>query len=247
MSNPATAMDDYFDGVNEGDIEGQSPEMRRPSRKPLLDSTIESIRDALLNGLLPPGGRLDEYAISEELSVSRATVREAIRQLEQQGLLVRIPFKGTFARELSREELEEITALRGVLEGFAAEQIILRGSKEDVKALEAAVDRMVELPPEAEFEEALKTHLAFHRTLCQLSGNTFLYEAWSNLTLHVLRILRLSQRFYAEHERERTLAKAHKQIVDAIAKGDVEMAREAIRAHITTPGFAQLMEEGDSG
>lgn len=232
MSGLQSALDRYLDADKPLEAPKTSSELTRPTRKPLLDLTIESIGDALLHGLVKPGERIDEFKLVEELNVSRATIREAMRQLEQEGLLTRIPFRGTFARKLTKQELEEITDLRIGLEGFAAEQIINRGSAADIEQLSNSAESLSDFPVETDFDDALRAHLGFHRLLCQLSGNSFLLDAWTRLTFHVLRVMRMSQEFQAEHDSENTLTQAHLQIVDAIARGDVALARNLIREHV---------------
>ena len=95
--------------------------MRRTTQ---LDFAVEALRNAILNGEVGLGERVNEVAFTTKWGISRTTFREALRQMEQAGLLVRIPFRGTFVRDFTEEEIDSLNNLRGALETYAVERII---------------------------------------------------------------------------------------------------------------------------
>src|SRR5579884_3069963 len=97
---------------------------------------VESIRSAIHTGLLKGGTPLVERRIAEEMGISRAPVREALRQLEEEGLVVNIPFKGWYVTEVTPKAMAEIVSLRKAIEGFAAERAIAEASAADLRDLQ---------------------------------------------------------------------------------------------------------------
>ena len=109
--------------------------MEQIRRTTLMDSVTEELRNAILNGEIGLGERVNESTFTTKLNISRTTFREAMRQLEQAGLLVRDPFRGTFVREFSESEIKDLNNLRGALEIYAAEIIIENGGNNPEKLL----------------------------------------------------------------------------------------------------------------
>ena len=104
--------------------------------KPLRDIVFENIREAIMEGTLRPGERLMEIQLAEQLGVSRTPVREAIRKLELEGLVVMLPRKGAYVASISKKDLVEILELRVGLEGLAAFYAAERISSEGIENLE---------------------------------------------------------------------------------------------------------------
>lgn len=143
-------------------------------RTTLMDSVTEELRNAIMNGEVKLGERVNENTFTSKLGISRTTFREALRQLEQAGLLVRDPFRGTFVREFSQEEIKDLNELRGVLEIYAAEVIIRNGHnrKELLLPLYEIADQMEGIDPEQEAAQTNALHISFHRTLMEMAEKT---------------------------------------------------------------------------
>ena len=114
---------------------------------PLRDVVFNTLRQAILRGELKPGERLMEIALSQRLGVSRTPVREAIRMLEQEGLVIMIPRKGAQVAEISEKDLKDVLEVRLGLEELAVRIACQRITEEELEELEQAVK---------EFEEAMK-------------------------------------------------------------------------------------------
>ena len=102
-------------------------DMDKYRRTTQLDFAVEALRAAILSGEMKMGERVNEVAVTNRLNISRTTFREALRQMEEAGLLIREPFKGTFVREFTDKEIKEINDLQGALECHAVELILEKG------------------------------------------------------------------------------------------------------------------------
>ena len=148
--------------LEENDISPQP--MRRTTQ---LDFAVEALRNAILNGEVGLGERVNEVAFTTKWGISRTTFREALRQMEQAGLLVRIPFRGTFVRDFTEEEIDSLNNLRGALETYAVERIIEQDGcqPEKLEPLYQIVAQMRENNAEADVAWPNWLHIDLHRTL----------------------------------------------------------------------------------
>lgn len=201
----------------------------------LLDLVTETLRNAILDGELKLGERINESAYTAKFDISRSTFREAMRQLEQAGLLVRVPFKGTFVREFSEEEIRDLNQLRGVLEKYAAEILIEggRNTLENMKPLYEVVAQMEGIDPEADVTRTNQLHITFHRILVDMAGNQLLYSVWNDLAQQFWVAMRVSQLSFISSGEADSFSEAHRQVVDAIAAGDKDQVRRIIDKHVS--------------
>lgn len=206
--------------------------MESIKRTTLMDTVTEHLRNSILNGEIGLGERVNESVLTDRLQVSRTTMREAMRQLEQAGLLVRVPFKGTFVREFTKEEVKDLNKLRGVLETYAAEIILEKGlnTENGLKPLYDIAHKMVGIDFKTEAAKTNELHISFHRMLLDMAGNQLLYHVWSEQAQQFWVAMRVSQ---LAREEEDDFAEAHLRIVDVLASGDMDQIRETIRSHIT--------------
>jgi DNA-binding GntR family transcriptional regulator len=202
--------------------------------KPLRQSTTPDdvylvVRKAILDGGLPAGSQLREVHIAAEFGISRAPLREAFRRLEEEGLVVKIPFRGAFVAEVTPQTVAEITALRSVVEPYAAEQAMetLRGPRR--QQLLKAVEAFSRASHHKNVAATIDEHLRFHRLFYEYSGNATLLDVWnaweSRLRLHLV----------AEHHLYENLVDllgSHEQLAAIILEGDASQLRGAIVEHL---------------
>ena len=169
--------------------------MEQIRRTTLMDSVTEELRNAILNGEIGLGERVNESTFTTKLNISRTTFREAMRQLEQAGLLVRDPFRGTFVREFSESEIKDLNNLRGALEIYAAEIIIENGGNNPEKLLPLyeIVSQMEGIDPEEDVAQTNALHITFHRTLLNMAGNKLMFTVWNDLAQQFWVAMRLWQ------------------------------------------------------
>jgi DNA-binding GntR family transcriptional regulator len=157
--------------------------------KPLRDQAADAIRDAIIGGALAPGDRIPEQELAEQLGVSRVPIREAIRILEQQGLVVVQPKSGTLVAKLTLEQLYDGLCVRAALEEWAVRQAFGRSDCAQWEAmcheLEAATQEMRRLvvgerPDFAAKRAEAVLDVAWHARVVQASRNETLILAWRN-------------------------------------------------------------------
>ena len=200
---------------------------------PLGHHAADSIRDAILQGSLRPGERLVESAIAAQLNLSRGPVRDGLRQLAAEGLVVIVPRRGTFVSQLSGVDIQEISTLRAAIEGLAARLLAEMRDGEAVRQLEALLDEMAKAG-DADPVRFAALDLKFHETLVRASGHRRLYQSWANLRTQIwmfIRETRLGNLGSAESTRE-----FHEAIVQAIGAGDVYEAERVTRYHVESSG-----------
>jgi DNA-binding GntR family transcriptional regulator len=134
---------------------------------PLRQQVLEALRRAIVSGRLAPKQRLTERSLMEMLGVSRTVIREALRQIEAEGLIEIIPNKGPVVRELSPAEAEDLYRIRAVLEGLAARLFAENASESMVDRLDAALEAVVLAYQGEDGEEALDAKTQFYDLLYQ--------------------------------------------------------------------------------
>jgi len=189
------------------------------------------LRTAIVHGHFGPGERLREEALAKLLRVSRGPIREALSQLEREGLVVIQRNRGTFVARLTRHDAEEIYSLRVVLERLAVQRAIRHATPAQFDALQRIVDTMTAYTERGITEqEAAELDVEFHELLYQASDHRRLYECWVNLRrqIHIL----LLSRNVANADFRTITGTAHQLILDALRGGDEAVAVAVIEDHL---------------
>ena len=181
------------------------------------------------------GERVNEVAFTNRLEISRTTFREALRHMEEAGLLVREPFKGTFVRTFTEREIREINDLQGALECHAVEVILekRKNTKKDMESLYQTIDQMEKLDAKCQPSEQNELHIAFHRELVQLADNQLLLRVWDDLSQQFTVAMEVSRGIYQITGESANFAKVHREIADAVLAGEEPRAHRLIREHVT--------------
>jgi DNA-binding GntR family transcriptional regulator len=207
-------------------------------RSTLRERSLEALRAAILTGRYRPGDHLGEVELAGSLGVSRGTVREALRHLQQEGLVTSGNRGMLRVNSLTAAEVHELFRVRAALEGLAVREVIASPRREAAAAaLRTAVER---LSDEGEPAARMEADLAFHLLLCQLSGNSMLVEAWQRLEGRMrVAILNGAAWQVPMMARDR-----HVPIVEAIEQGDVDAAVQVVDEHMAGAAehFAQATE-----
>lgn len=157
-----------------------------------LDMRVETLRtnisellgNAILSGKFRPGERLNESALARQMKVSRAPIREALQQLQEQGLVINQPRRGMFVVALEEEELQKINSLRLLLEAEALRLCRVQATPQTLRRFKQLLGKM-ERSQNTTAIEAGRMDLEFHRTLWMQSGNEFLHKTLMSLTAPV--------------------------------------------------------------
>ena len=207
-------------------------ELSELDRPPTLGAAAaDAIRNAILRGDLKPGEPLREEKLSRSLSVSRGTVREAQRVLENEGLVEVIPRRGAFVARLSPRTVTERYTLRSLLEPYAV-RLALEDhaySDQDLESLDALLVRMGEFEQAGDLYATVKADLEFHYEMCKPSGHSLLLEVLKNLQ-SLTRLCMVNVKLYRTDLAPDEVQ--HRQIFDAIRLGDREQAEAVLRGHL---------------
>jgi DNA-binding GntR family transcriptional regulator len=198
-------------------------------KKSLREQALSALRTAITSGELEPGRHLVETELSDMLQISRGTLREALRQLEQEGLLSAGPRGRLSVRHLDGKEIRDIFAVRAALESLAVRSLCELPDRASVIAsLRSAVDAMA-AAAEASLEQRIESDLEFHRTLCRLTGNETLLHSWESLEGSI----RMSIMFAGLERAVKNMSvDRHHDIVAAIETGNATLARTTVLEHM---------------
>ncbi|MCG7518544.1 GntR family transcriptional regulator [Ruegeria sp. Ofav3-42] len=210
---------------------------------PQGNSAYHRLLDEVREGTLMPGDRLREIELSERLGVSRTPVREAIRQLEADGLVTHIPRLGATVRSLGYAEVMELYEMRAVLEGTAARLAARAASDVELDELNALNDRLAEA---GTGPEAARMNRVFHATLLDAAKNRFLSKSILSLQKALL-ILGPSQ--LLDNDRAEAAVGEHRNVMEALKSRDGAAAELAMRAHIHAAQRMRIraLQERDRG
>jgi DNA-binding GntR family transcriptional regulator len=204
------------------------------SRTTLRDQIKDALLERILNGTYAPGQRIVEIRVANELGVSQAPVREALRELELLRLVESEPFRGARVRGARPEEIVEMYPVRAALEEVAAQSAAARLAGR-VQALEQEVDSMRAAAADGDRQRFVRHDVAFHRVLVLASGNRTLIDLWEALHVDLRTRLTLIQRQGDLAE----VAEAHVPVMEALRAGDATRAGRLVRAHIE--GFGRMV------
>jgi DNA-binding GntR family transcriptional regulator len=165
-----------------------TPSIAKPSgrfgkvaRLTLRDQVVETLRNAILQGKLPPGAPVVEATLAREFSVSRGPLREAMRQLIEEGLLVTVRYTGTTVTQLSIEDIREIGSMRGLLEAFAFELVWDRRDGSFAAELRRRHDVLTTAILEEDEIGSIVAELDLHSLVYEVSGHSLLQATWKGL------------------------------------------------------------------
>ena len=197
--------------------------------KPLRDVVFENLRTAILEGNLKAGQRLSEVQLAEQLGVSRTPIREAIRKLELEGLVVMLPRKGAYVANMSFKDLIDVLEIRASLEGLAASLAAERRNDEDIIDLEKLAKEFETCVRETNIEGVLKTDIDFHEKIFMMANNKKLYQLITSLweQVHRFRVT-----YVSDYDASLSLVEEHNKILQAIKDGDSELAKKYATEHI---------------
>jgi DNA-binding GntR family transcriptional regulator len=188
----------------------------------------EVIREAIIDGRLPPGERLKEEELARELGISRTPIREALAVLQAEGLVDAAPNRGASVRAHDADDLDDLYRLRALLEGHAAGRAATRVAPEQVAALHESCERF-EAVADGEVPDLVKENLFFHDTILQAAGS----ERVATLVRKVIELpLVYKSYIWYSPDQRRISAHYHRQIARAIAVGDAERAELVMKEHV---------------
>lgn len=204
---------------------------------PLRDVVFQTLRQAILKGELQPGERLMEIKLADKLGVSRTPIREAIRKLELEGLVVMIPRRGAAVANITEKDTKDVLEVRRTLEMFAVEVACERITQEQLAELKEAAKAFEDSKGSMDLIRIAETDMRFHEIIYEATQNDRLVQMLNNLreNMYRYRIEYLKDPNYYD-----SLVGEHREILEAIETKDTETARICMRDHIDNQQLAVI-------
>lgn len=213
-------------------------------KRSLADDVTDRLRDAILQGGFKPGEPLREEQLAASLDVSRGPVREALVQLEREGLVIVRRHRGATVARLSRDDAEEVYSLRLALERLAVRRAAQMATDSDFAALESVLTAF-----RAAFEHESTEHeiagldVRFHDLIYRAAKHQRLYDCWANLRSQIF--LFLLSRNIANPDFRVVTVKSHQDLLDVLRSRDQARAEQEIESHLL--GAYERVMQGLSG
>ena len=199
------------------------------NHRPLREMVYEELKMQILTGAIVPGTRMMEVELAETMGVSRTPIREAIRKLEKEGLVIIRPRRGAYASSISTQDMLEILEVRQNMGGLAAYFAASRMTPDQLDTLKQLSDKYNEAVNAGNTEDMIEYDTKFHRCIVDSCNNKVLVQMIEQLQEMVLRFRYI---YYDTFRRAENMPEEHQAIYDAIACGDEDAARAAADVHI---------------
>jgi DNA-binding GntR family transcriptional regulator len=188
----------------------------------------ELIIQRILEGTYQPGDRVVELQLVQELGVSQAPVREALRDLEAMRFIESEPYRGARVRAVSEEELAESYPVRAALEELAGQLAAPEVGDETLRLLEVEMQHMVDAAMKNDQHGLLVHDARFHEVVVEAAGNSILLDAWSGLRIEAFTLVSVIK----SRLDLTAIAETHQPIVDALRQRDAGLTGKVMRDHI---------------
>ena len=193
------------------------------------DRAFFYVRDSILMGTLSPNQRIHQSDLAQKLGMSLVPIREALRKLEAEGFVRILPRRGVYVSPISRGEMEDVYAIRLVLEPIATKESVLRITDQEVEMLAELISRMEVALHSRDYSELLELNQRFHFAIYGASGRNYLCSLishlWENSARYRTSYIQIPERANQAHEE-------HKEILMAVQERSVERAVQAVHNNI---------------
>jgi DNA-binding GntR family transcriptional regulator len=212
------------------------------ARRTLGAEVTHALRQAILTGRYRPGDHLTEAEIAQQMAVSHGPVREALRELEQEDLVVLEPHRGAFVKSFTAEDAREVYQFRSAIETAAVHLVVDRLRESDIAHLEGLIDRMRMASARRDVDTLIELDLEFHQFLCERCGNRRMYEAWLRLSSPIRLLLTMAVPRYLSPEET---AESHTPILAALRRRDAIAATQHMEHGVLAMGeqIAALLQK----
>lgn len=202
------------------------------------------LREAIVTGRLVPGEQLKQDQLCAELEVSPGPLREALRQLESEGLVTHRPNRGVFVAHIPTEEwVDVLLPVRLLLESHAFAKASHLLTAEQLGELAGLVDEMATAARSADFAAINEADMRFHELVVHASGEEHTVQLWRTVSPRIrAQFYRLAPR----HRRPMEIAEEHRQLLDALNTKDPDAIHETLTEHIIVSSKAMLAEEAEA-
>ena len=196
---------------------------------PLRDVVFNTLRQAILRGELKPGERLMEIQLANKLGVSRTPIREAIRKLELEGLVLMIPRKGAEVADISEKSLRDVLEVRKALEELAVQLACDKITKEEIEDLKKAAEDFKKILKSRDITEIAEADVRFHDIIFMATDTQTLVQILNNLREQMYRF---RVEYLKNEEVHPQLIAEHEKIIEHIMERDKAKASAIVSEHI---------------
>jgi DNA-binding GntR family transcriptional regulator len=197
--------------------------------RPLYEDVAERLRAQIFAHELAPGSWLDEQSLAAQFGISRTPMREAIKVLASEGLVTTKMNRGAYVTEVDRGDLEQIFTVLSLLEAQAAKETALKATEEDLTKLDNLHHRLEKAAADRDVEQFFEINVKFHDLIQEVAGNKWMNEVIVDLR----KVLKLQRRdSLSRGGRLQQSLIEHREILQAILKGDATTAEIAMRNHL---------------
>jgi DNA-binding GntR family transcriptional regulator len=213
----------------------------------LSDEALTRLRDAILDGSFAPGQELNQVALAQQLGTSRGTLRSALSKLEEEGLVINVPYRGSHVTDLTPKLMRDLYGLRAALEAHTMRLAVPRCTDDDLSLCHQLVEEMRKVVADGSVQDIIDRDLAFHRHFVVLSDNDMLLRIWSTIQLQLWRYLERRYRFL---DLRLTVPDSHLSLLEMVSRKDVAGSVATLIAHISDPceqtveNWEQIMSGG---
>jgi DNA-binding GntR family transcriptional regulator len=198
--------------------------------KSLTDQVYGYLSNSIIEGRIKPGEKLLENELCHQFGISRSPLRECFRILEAEGLISISPRRGAFVKEFSRQDLEDVFPVRGVLEALAARSAVHNITEKELEIFDDLIAKMEEALGKKDIKSFLRLNATFHGVFIKASNNKVLERTLKNLGKGIW--LRIAFLYYQSPSGLDFSNKIHKEIVRAFRNKDVEAVQKLVQEHI---------------
>jgi DNA-binding GntR family transcriptional regulator len=213
--------------------------METLDRSGLAGAAVAQLREAILEGRLIQGERLSEAGLSTSLGVSRAPIREALLHLEQEGLVVSLPYKGASVVSLSPQDFLELSTLRIALEKLAWARAVERVTASDLESMRSIISQMRAAVDSHQKAKLVRLDLDFHDQVFTIADHSRLNTAWQSIKWQVALFL-LARRVKVD-DYHRIIVQEHTDLVNDLLVNHTAKLEKTIEKHIAS-GYLRLSE-----
>jgi DNA-binding GntR family transcriptional regulator len=197
--------------------------------QPLYKVVYSKLREAILNGQLAPGTKLVEEAISNQMQISKTPVREAIRELAQEGLISFKARHGITVIDFTEKDIKELVILRAALEVLGVRFAKDYWGEADTSVLESILERIIAAEKAHNYAALPNLDIEFHKYVIEKTGNQRLVKAWKDIASQMNVLFRIIRYFEFS---EGYTSTSHKELIVAISTMDKNECENVFRAHI---------------
>jgi DNA-binding GntR family transcriptional regulator len=211
---------------------------------PLRNKIIAALRSAIETGILAPGTRLVEKDLCDQLNVSRTSLREALRELQAEGIFEPMSARGLTVGTISREDAENAYRIRSVLEALVVEQFIEKAGDNEVRDLARSGKTLKQAYRSGVLQTIIERKRAFYDRICTGADNAIAFDIVNRL---VLRTSSLRRHSLSRKERQMQSIREIDRLIKAIQSRDIDAARQAALEHVKNSARSALGAVEDSG